>query len=105
MNDPEMYPGTDDPDYTEQFDDFTALRECVEGLDEGLNFVVSWFPSEQEDIAEHGASEFELLIFMPRKSKTTNFTCVVHNGREEIDAWLNDYVKARTMRWYGWEQP
>src|SRR5699024_597752 len=100
--DPEMYPGTDYPSYTQSFESFDDLRGWVEDLNECLNFIVSWYFPELDDIDEHGSEEFSLLIFMPRKSLTHSFTCPVRNGRGKIDAWLQGYVKDRTMRWYGW---
>ncbi|WP_454199542.1 hypothetical protein [Nocardia sp. Marseille-Q1738] len=96
----EMYPLTDYPTYEEEFDSFSEIRAQVEDLDEGMNFVLSWFIYDERD----ESPEFSLLIFMPRISKTTQFSTNTFD-RGEVEAWLNGYVRQRTMRWFGWEQP
>lgn len=96
-----MYPLTDDPDYQEQFESFSDMRACVEGLDECLNMVVSWLVAQDED--EPGPWRFfGLLIFMPRKSKTSEFRCRVADDEwESVREWIDTYLRARSMRWYG----
>ncbi|WP_280475481.1 hypothetical protein [Nocardia asiatica] len=105
----EMYPLTDYPTYEEEFGSFAEIREQVEDLDEGMNFILSWFIYDEhaEDFRKYARDEapsFSLLVFMPRLSKTTQFSTEAFD-RGEVDAWLNGYVRQRTMRWFGWEQP
>lgn len=103
----EMYPLTDYPTYEEQFDGFLEMRAQVEGLDEGMNQVLSWFIFDEHDsdFRKYERDElpvFSLLIFMPRISKTTQFSTAVFD-RHEVETWLNGYVQQRIMRWFGWE--
>lgn len=91
-----MYPSTDYPTYEEEFDDFAELRAAVESHPEGLNAVVCWCLSEPDE-----SPEFVVLIFMPRKSATTQFG-TKRFDHAEVEAWLGGYVRERVMRWYGW---
>ena len=103
MSTPEMYPLTDSPTYTEQFDTFAELRAAFEALSDGLNFPVSWFIFDPESEDWDGSYlEFSLCIFMPRKSKTTTWTTHGVFDRAEVQTWLDSYVKGRVLEWYGW---
>lgn len=116
-NEAMMYPGTDYPKYREEFETLDELIETVNAMDEGLNLIVSWIVGcRQCDMIEdpeagglmwdgNEANFFSILIFMPRKTETTEFQ--VNFGREsfphvEVDNWLLDHVYPRIMRWYGW---
>lgn len=112
MSEPVMYPSTDYPTHQQEFDDFAELRAAVERTDEGLNAIVSWhlytptIPEDFEDFREyepHESPEFVLLVFMPRKSATTQFG-TNRFVRDEVETWLGGYVRERVMRWYGWAQ-
>lgn len=100
-----MYPATDHPTYREDFDNFAELRAAVEGTSEGLNFVVSWqMIVEGDSCLDPGEPPlFCVLIFMPRKTATTEFS-TQRFDRSEVEAWLGGYVRERTMRWYGWTE-
>jgi hypothetical protein len=111
----EMYPGTDYPKYIEVFESVEELIKQVESLDEGLNFIVSWAigcyecdyvenPKMAKLHWEKGEKNyFHLLIFMPRRTETTNFQVQLEAVPHAlIDNWLEDYVRLRVMRWYGW---
>ncbi|MFI2216509.1 hypothetical protein ACH47B_06450 [Rhodococcus sp. NPDC019627] len=98
-----MYPLTDYPDSLIQFGAFAELREHVENLPEDLNQILSWdFSGDDAGPADW----FALLIHSPRKNKAhqldTPFDHV--EDRARIDAWIRDYVKPRTDRWYGWRK-
>lgn len=100
-----MYPVTDNPMYREEFDTFAELREAVEDCIEGLNFITSWLiVPEGDSVLDPGEiPAFYVLIFMPRKTATTEFS--THQfDQAEVEAWLSGYVRARTMRWYGWTE-
>lgn len=103
MPEPEMYPLTDYPDYEEKFDTFEQLRAQVESTIEGLNHIVSWllFRAGDRDLGDGEVPTFHLLLFMPRKSKTTEFL-TANFDPDVVDAWLREYVKPRVLRWYGW---
>lgn len=108
MSEPEMYPLTDYPDHGEEFEDFAEIRTRVENLSEGLNFIVAWtvYDEQHEDFRKYDTDEtreFTLLIFMPRRSETTQFKTEVFD-RAAVDEWLGGYVRARTMRWFGWAE-
>ncbi|ASN72000.1 hypothetical protein 7S2_7 [uncultured Caudovirales phage] len=100
-----MYPLTDYPDMREEFESFAELRDAIDCQDETLNIVVSWFPAEADDITDVGDKELQVLIFMPRLSKTAEMSCPI-TGPEEAELarwWINDRLRARVARWYGWE--
>ena len=116
MTEAQMYPSTDYPTYTNKFDTLDELVHSVEALDEVLNCIVSWEIGcrQCDEVMEQSPNlmwsegelnYFRILIFMPRKSQTTEFSTqftseVPHN---QVDTWLEDYVKRRICRWYGWE--
>lgn len=104
---PEMYPLTDHPDYSETFEHFNDTRTQLEDLPEGLNFIVSWFIYDEHDpdFRKYDPTEqpeFQVLVFLPRKTKTTVFRTNQFD-RTQVEAWLNGPVRERTMRWYGWD--
>lgn len=102
--DAEMYPLTDDPDWTEEYDSFAELAASMENQPEGLNQILSWwiYDEQHEDWEDGEPPSFALLLFMPRKSQTSIQTTGKFT-RAEVDAWLSDYVRPRVMRWYGWQ--
>ena len=113
----EMYPGTDYPKYREEFETFDDLKEVVENISEGLNHIVSWMDlcrgcAEMEGdtlLFDKGElNSFHILIFMPRKTETTEFKVTFPENVEyphaQIDNWLMEYVQPRVMRWYGWTE-
>lgn len=118
MPDAEMYPSTDYPTYSEKFETLDELVHHVEALDEVLNFLVSWdigcrqCDEVEKDPAirpslmwsEGELNYFRILIFMPRRSETTEFSVQFADEvpHAQLDCWLEDYVKARVCRWYGW---
>lgn len=99
-----MYPTTDYPTYTEPYESIEDLIADVEKTSEGLNFIVSWFlhDKESEDWCQGDRPEVDVLIFMPRLSKTTQFCYSGPFYRAAVQEWLDGYVKERTMRWFGW---
>lgn len=105
MAEPEMYPLTDNPTYSEEFDTFAELCEQVESTIEGLNFIVSWLVVPEGDplLDEGEPPTFHVLMFMPRKTASTEF--YTHQfDPAEVETWLGGYVRERTMRWYGWAE-
>jgi len=119
MPDAEMYPSTDYPTYSNRFETLDELVHHVEALDEVLNFLVSWDigcrqcdeiekdPAARPSLmwSEGELNYFRILIFMPRKSETTEFAVQFADEvpHAQLDCWLEDYVKRRICRWYGWE--
>lgn len=106
MIEPDMYPLTDYPTYEVPIESFDDLKRDVEKMIPDLNFVVSWF------IHDHHSRDWEtsdkvptftVLIFMPRKSATTELSTNVFI-RSEVETWLNSYVRERTMEWFGWDE-
>lgn len=106
MSAPEMYTLTDYPDFRERFNSLEDLIGAVESQSEGLNQIVSWFIFDEghEDWMGGDGAEVHVLIFMPRLSKTTEFGYVGAFDRSSVQAWLDGYVKERTMRWFGWAE-
>ena len=118
MSEAIMYPSTDYPTYGEKFETLDELVHQVDALDEVLNFLVSWdigcrqCDEIKEDPArpslawsEGELNYFRILIFMPRKSQTTEFSVqfTTEVPHAQIDTWLEYTVKRRICRWYGWE--
>lgn len=105
---PEMYPLVDVPTHEMDFDTFEDLRLALLATSEGLNQVQSWYIYDELDEfwgdtsdPNGGVRAFSLCIFMPRKGQTAVWT--THEfDRPAAQAWLDSYVRARTMRWYGW---
>lgn len=99
----EMYPLVDNPTYETEYEDFTELREQIEGTSEGLNLIESWyiFDESSKYWDEDEVKGFELILFMPRKSQTGLFRTSVFE-RADVEEWINGYVKERTLRWFGW---
>lgn len=109
MNTPEMYPLVDNPKYHETFETFGELKEHCEATFGGLNFPLSWFifDEQSEDWgkpwSEGDAREFAILNFMPRKGAAAQWS--THNfDSAEVREWLNTFVKAKVMEWYGWAE-
>jgi hypothetical protein len=107
MSNPVMYPTSDNPDARVEFETFADLRNAVESKDEELNAIVSWHsftPDATEDFPEyepHDAPELIVLIYMPRKNRTTQFETDSFDPIE-FEVWIEEYVRPRVMRWYGW---
>lgn len=113
-----MFPSTENPTYREQFESFYELRRGVESIDEELNFIVSWMigcrdcdavrdEKGWEAMWEAGEKNyFTLLIFMPRKSQTTEFRVDFEGDfpHAAVENWLEEYIRPRIMRWYGWSE-
>lgn len=101
MTEPEMYPGTDYPTYTEEFATTRELLDAVDQTSEGLNHIVSWVFADPDDIIEWGDTDyFGVLLFMPRKSQTTYFN-TSNVDREAINTWVCESAFQRIHRWYG----
>lgn len=105
MSEPEMYPLVDNTTYKETFETFADLRESFEALHVGLNFPLSWYlyDEQNEDWDGEEPRAFHFCIVLPRKTSTTVWSTheFEHN---EVQAWLDTYVKASVMEWYGWSE-
>jgi hypothetical protein len=105
---PVMYPLVDNPTHRLEYGTFEQLRHAVEGTFEDLNQIQSWMIYDERDEnwgddADIDGDErtFLLCILMPSKSQT--IVWMTHAfARDTVQAWLDSYVRARTMRWYGW---
>ena len=105
MTDPEMYPGTDYPTYTQSFDTTRELLDAVDAASEGLNHIVSWFVADPTEVDEWGEDdEFGVLLFMPRKTRTIYFN-TSNVDREAIATWVRESAFPRIHRWYGMPAP
>lgn len=110
MSEPDMYPLVDNPTYTEEFDTFQELKEHCESTFGGLNFPLSWYIYDEQDedwgkYLEPGVwrdtKEFSILNFMPRKQRSAQWT--THSfDRAKVQEWLDAFIKAKVMEWYGW---
>lgn len=109
MSEPEMYPLVDNPTYTDVFETFQELKAHCESTFSGLNFPLSWyiFDEQSEDWgkswSEGDPREFSILNFMPRKNRSSQWTTNNFDSTE-VREWLNTFVKAKVMEWYGWTE-
>jgi hypothetical protein len=109
MSEPEMYPLLDNPTYEETFETFQELKEHCESTFNGLNFPLSWvlYDEASEDWGkpwgEGETKEFSILNFMPRKGRSSKWT-TYNFDRAEVQEWLDTFVKANILAWYGWSE-
>jgi hypothetical protein len=111
MSEPEMYPLVDNPKYTETYENFQELKEHCEATFGGLNFPLSWYIYDEQDEdwgkylepGELAQKEFSILNFMPRKGASAQWT-TYNFDRAEVQNWLDTFVKAKVMEWYGWTE-
>lgn len=109
MSEAEMYPLVDNPTYLKKFETFRELKEHCEATFGGLNFPLSWFIYDEADedwgkYLEPGTvdkREFSILNFMPRKSRTAQWSTDSFDPAE-VREWVNTFVKTKVMEWYGW---
>lgn len=106
---PEMYPLLDNPTYEESFESFQELKEHCEQTFNGLNFPLSWdiYDEASEDWgkpwSEGETKEFSILNFMPRKAASAKWS-TGNFDRAEVQNWLDTFIKANVMAWYGWAE-
>lgn len=104
----DMYPM--DGDYTIEHDTFASLREAAESASDVLNYPISWFfhdetSEEWGKYLEPGTldtKEFTLTFLMPRKSGRTWSIKTEDFDHDEVQEWLDTFIKAEVFRWYGW---
>lgn len=104
----DMYPM--DSDYTTKHETFAELREAAENASDVLNYPICWFFHDEtsEDFGkwlepgEVDRPEFTLTFMMPRKSGRT-WSITTHDfDHDEVQAWLDTFIKGEVLKWYGW---
>jgi hypothetical protein len=101
-----MYPMS--VDYPESIhDNFADFKAEAEAASDCLNFPISWTfrDSDDEDMFDDPFF-FELVFLLPRKyGKTWSIRLEGDNfDREEIQTWIDTWLKGEVMHWYGWDK-
>jgi hypothetical protein len=94
-----MYPGTDYAHYTENFETFADLKTAVEDCPEDLNQIISWAFYEPDGFDEIEETEFEITIFLPRKTRVTQFKLNTE-PTDEIKLWIEHYLRKRAVGYF-----
>ena len=104
MPEPTMYPSTMFPTAEANHADFAELRTAIEQFAEDMFAVLSWHlyaPAEDPEPGSPYPREFVLLLFEAPRGQTIQFR--THDfDADEVEAWLDGYVRSRVLRWYGW---
>jgi len=92
-----MYPL--DVDYApNEFDTFAALRESAEAASNALNLPLSWWFGDSDEPG------FTLVFVMPRKGNRAWSMTTLTYDRDEVQAWLDTWLRGEISEWFGWEE-
>jgi len=105
-----MYPM--EGDYETEYDSFAELKEHAEKASDVLNYPISWFMYDEQDEdwgeylapGEDDKKQFTLTFLMPRKNGQAWSVTTTNFDRTEVQSWLDSFIKAEVLRWYGWQR-
>lgn len=81
--------------------DFAELKIQAESTSDVLNLPLSWYFSDPED-EDDSRSEFSLVMVMPRKQLRTWSMRTKVFDRDEVQQWLDTWVRQEINEWFGW---
>lgn len=88
----------------EEFDTFAQLRQKAEAASDVLNFPICWYLYHEGVAGWHPSEgrEFTLVFLMPRKYGTTWGVTTRNFDPQEVQEWLDTFIRGEVMKWYGW---